>query len=136
MYNNKEYPHQEETQKIIGAAFDVHKTLGNGFLESVYQEVLAIEFNNRDIPYESEKEIIIYYNGIKLNKTFKCDFICHDKINIELKAVNKLMDEHYSQLLNYLKATGLQIGLLINFGAASLEFKRVINNFKIRSKSE
>ncbi len=104
----------EETFKIIGACMEVHKTLGNGFLEAVYQEALAKEFGLQGIPFEREKRIAISYKGDILNKQYVADFVCFDKIIIELKALSALSSEHESQLLNYLKATGCKVGLLIN----------------------
>jgi GxxExxY protein len=114
------------TFQIIGACMEVHKQLGSGFLEPVYQEALAMEFKEREIPFEKEKLINIYYKNKLLDKTYSADFICYDKIVVELKAISSLTDVHESQLLNYLKATGFEIGLLVNFGARSLEHKRMI----------
>lgn len=94
----------------------VYNLLGNGFLEAVYQEALEIELDRRHIPYEREKELEIYYDGIKLGKKYIADFVCYGKIILELKAVKELDDSHRSQLFNYLKATGFKLGLLINFG--------------------
>lgn len=117
---------ENETYTIIGAAQEVHKEMGSGFLEAVYQEALSLEFKKRKIPFNKEKELQIRYKGAILTKTYSADFICFDKIIIELKAVSKLTTEHESQVLNYLKATGLKLGLLINFGEASLKVKRLI----------
>jgi len=94
----------------------VYNLLGNGFLEAVYQEALEIELDRRHIPYEREQELEIYYDGIKLGKKYVADFVCYDKIILELKAVKELDDSHRSQLYNYLKATGFKLGFLINFG--------------------
>ena len=94
----------------------VYNTLGCGFLEAVYQEALEIELDKRHIPYEREKELEICYDGIKLGKRYVADFVCYDKIILELKAVKELDDSHRSQLYNYLKATGFKLGFLINFG--------------------
>lgn len=104
----------------------VHSELKNGFLEPVYQEALEHEFNLQKIPYEREKEINIFYKGHQLTKTYKADFICYNKILIELKAVSELESSHYSQVINYLNATKLHKALLINFGKASLEFKSIV----------
>ena len=104
------------TYAINGAAFHVYNKLGHGFLESVYQEALEIELDRRHVPYEREKELEIYYDGIKLGKKYVADFVCYDKIILELKAVKELDDSHRSQLYNYLKATGFKLGFLINFG--------------------
>jgi GxxExxY protein len=114
------------TRNIIGAAMEVHKVLGAGFVESVYEESLAIEFDLRKIPYERQKPIDILYKG-KLAKHFVCDFLVYDKIIVELKAIKTLSDIEMAQVLSYLKGTGLGLGLLLNFGASSLECKRLIN---------
>ena len=94
----------------------VYNLLGSGFLESVYQEALEIELVKRNIPYKREKELEIYYDGFKLDKKFVADFVCYDKIILELKAVKELDDSHRSQIYNYLKATGFKLGFLLNFG--------------------
>ena len=108
--------YQNESYAIRGAAMKVYNTLGCGFLEAVYQEALEIEFNKLGIPYEREKELEIVYDGVVLNKKYVADFVCYDKIILELKAVKELDDSHRSQVFNYLKATGFKLGLLINFG--------------------
>jgi len=113
--------YENETYSIIGAAIEVHKELGYGFLESVYQEALE-----REIPYNREMPLKIYYKNKPLNKCFITDFIWYDKIIVELKAVPILKSENQAQVLNYLTATGLKIGLIINFGKTSLEHKRII----------
>ena len=118
--------YKEETYKIVGACMDVHRELGCGFLEAVYQEALAIEFANRNIPFEQEKLLRISYKGQLLQKEYKADFVCFNSIIIELKALGKLAPEHYAQTLNYLKITGYKLGLIINFGTTSLQYKRVI----------
>lgn len=120
--------YKNETYEIIGAAFEVHKELKNGFLESVYQEALEKEFSIRGIQFEREALINIYYKGEKLEKFYKADFICYNEIIIELKALSDLTSEHESQLINYLKATNKKLGILINFGKPSLQYKRIINN--------
>jgi GxxExxY protein len=114
------------TRDIIGAAIEVHKILGVGFLESVYEEALAIEFELQKIPSERQKTIDVFYKN-RLAKQFVCDFIVYDKIVIELKAIRKISDIEKAQMLNYLKATGLNLGLIFNFGSGSLEVKRLIN---------
>ncbi|MEN8120230.1 MAG: GxxExxY protein [Bacteroidota bacterium] len=124
-YEN-DYPYKEETYKIIGCAMEVHSELGPGFLEAVYQEALSIVFNEKEIPYEQEKKLKILFRGKTLKKKYSADFFCYDKIIVELKAANKLNNNDLSQVLNYLKATNQEIGLLINFGAEQLEYKRVI----------
>ncbi len=124
MNNNILY--KEECYKIIGACMNVHKELGPGFLEAVYQESLAIEFLDQGIPFEKEKEIRIFYKDKILDKCYKADFLCFDKIIVELKALSELSNDHISQLLNYLKATKLRVGLLVNFGTPSLTYQRLI----------
>ncbi len=118
--------YKEESYEIIGACMEVHKQLGCGFLEAVYQEALAIEFENRKIPYEQEKRLQIEYKGKILKKEYVADFVCYDKIIIEVKALSKLAPEHLAQTLNYLKITDFDLGLLVNFGKSSLEYKRVV----------
>ncbi|UCH97265.1 MAG: GxxExxY protein [Candidatus Aminicenantes bacterium] len=110
----KDHIFWEECYKIIGACLEVHKELGCGFLEGVYQEALEIEFRRRNIPFEREKELSIIYKGEELKKKFYADFVCYDKIIIETKACSKLIEEHISQVLNYLNATNHQLGLLFN----------------------
>lgn len=118
---------KEESYKIIGAALKVYNTLGHGFLESVYHEALQIEFDQANIPYENEKDIKICYQGVELKQTYRADFVCHNKIIIELKAVSKLEDSHRSQIFNYLKATNHKLGILINFGNPDkLEWERKV----------
>ena len=108
--------YKDESFNIVGACFGVYKTMGCGFLESVYQECLEKEFTKRNIPYESQKELLLTYIGEKLNQKYKPDFICYDKIIVEIKAVSKLIDEHKAQIINYLNAIQYKLGLLINFG--------------------
>src|ERR1035437_798802 len=118
--------YKAEVYEIIGAAMEVHHELGPGFLEPVYQEVLELEFQQRIIQYEREKQLSILYKGIKLTRTYSADFLCFDKIVVELKALSQLTGDHEAQLLNYLKATKFRVGVLINFGTKSLECKRMI----------
>lgn len=108
------YP--EESYKIMGACFNVYKDKGSGFLEPVYQECLDLEFEYKQIPYQAQPELSLFYRNKKLNKIYRPDFICFQKIIVEIKAVDKLIDEHKVQLLNYLNATGFKLGILINFG--------------------
>lgn len=108
--------YSNESYAIRGAVMKVYNTLGCGFLEAVYQEALAIELEKRNIPFEREKELSIFYEGHLLQKKYFADFVCFDKIIVELKAVKDLDDSHRSQIYNYLKATGFKLGLLINFG--------------------
>jgi GxxExxY protein len=123
---SKELIYKEESYQIIGACMEVHKELGPGFLEPVYQEALSYELGSRNIPFEKEKALKIDYKGKMLEKTYVADFVCFDKIIVELKAVKELTMEHESQVLNYLKATGYKLGLLVNFGGKSLEYKRLV----------
>ena len=115
------------THKIIGAAMEVHKHLGNGFQEVVYQRALSIELNMQGIEHEREKEMPLQYKGFDVG-TRRVDFFINDKIMVEIKALTKLEDVHLAQAMNYVEAYNMEIGLLINFGAKSLEFKRVHNN--------
>ena len=116
--------YEEETYQIIGAAMKVHSVLGPGFTEKVYQEALAIEFVERQIPFEREKEIHATYKGVVLEGTYIPDFICYDKIIVELKAVRELDDVHRSQAINYAKVAGFKLSLLINFGESSFVKER------------
>jgi len=116
----------EETYQIIGAAMAVHRELGHGFLEAVYQEALALEFLEKHIPFEQEKPLEVQYKGRPLRKKYFTDFLCFDQIIIELKAMDGIHDDHLAQVLNYLKATNLRLGLILNFGTPSLQYKRVI----------
>ena len=118
--------YKEESYEIIGAAMEVHKQLGNGFLEAVYQEALAIELKNRNIPFKKEYKLEVNYKGHILQKYYLADFVCYDKIIIETKAVKELIGIDESQVINYLKATDMKLGILINFGSHSLEYKRLI----------
>ena len=105
----------DEVYAIQGAIFEVYKTLGSGFLEGVYQEALELELTSRGIPYRSQPEITISYKGSMLHQKYRADILCFDSIILELKAVNQLLPEHSAQLFNYLRATGMKLGLLINF---------------------
>ena len=118
--------YKDESYKIIGACMEVHNNLGCGFLEAVYQEALEIEFERREIPFVREKLLKILYKGIVLKKEYVSDFICYNKIIIETKAATELKSDHIAQTLNYLKITGYKLGLLVNFGATSLKYKRIV----------
>jgi len=117
----------EETYNIIGAAMEVHRTLGQGFNEYVYQDALEIELGKREIPYEREKHITIEYKGQVLKHDYYADFLCYDSVIVELKAVSSLTDDHRGQIIHYLKATGKKLGLLLNFGERSLKIERFAN---------
>ncbi len=119
----------DETYAIIGAAMEVHRRLGHGFLEAVYQEALEIELLERGVPYQREVAIPISYRDRMLSCAYRADFVCYGTVVVELKAVQGLSDVDKAQLINYLKATGMSRGLLLNFGAPSLEHKRLINRF-------
>ncbi|MFO0826462.1 MAG: GxxExxY protein [Gemmataceae bacterium] len=114
------------TYAIIGAAMEVHRQLGCGFLEAVYQEALELELADRGIPFEPQRELPIHYKGRVLTTTYKPDFLCHTAVVVELKALAQMGTVEEAQVLNYLKATGYEIGLLINFGRTSLQYKRFI----------
>ena len=118
----------ERTYKIIGAALEVHKELGCGFLEAVYQEALEREFKSQEIPFQSQPMVQISYKGKLLDKTYQPDFICYKEVIVEIKAISLLSGVEEAQLINYLKATGLKVGLLLNFGSKSLEYKRFVYN--------
>ena len=118
---------KEESYKIIGICMNIHSTLGNGFLEAVYCEVLEKEFVKNNIPYQREVKLDLFFNGEKLDKKYKADFICFDNIILEIKAVSFIHENFTKQILNYLKATDKKLGLLINFGEKSLKYKRIIN---------
>ncbi len=121
----KDFIYKDLTYNIIGYAMNVHKTLGVGFLESVYEAALRVELNKSNLPFKSQVEFPVIYRNIKI-KTFVCDMIVDDKIIIELKAIKQITDIDQAQLLNYLKVTKLKIGLLINFGTQSLQYKRMV----------
>jgi GxxExxY protein len=122
-----DYKYREITGKIIGAAFEVHKILGNGFPEVFYQRALAIEMDLFELEFKREFSMTVFYKEYELG-TRRVDFLVDDLIPVELKAVIKLEDVHLAQALNYLEAYNLEIGLLINFGGKSLEFKRLLNS--------
>lgn len=121
---------KEESYLLMGACMEVYNTLGPGFLESVYQEALSHEFEIRKIPFRREYPMQIMYKDIVLDKKFYADFLCFDQIIVEIKAVETLLPEHEAQLLNYLKATKMPLGLLINFGSGSLQKRRFANTIK------
>jgi GxxExxY protein len=116
------------THAVIGAAMEVHGTLGPGFLEAVYQEALAVELETRGIPFRREMELPVVYKGHSLKTTYRADFICFENIIVELKAMVKVGAVEEAQILNYLKATGHEVGLLINFGEPRLSFRRFANS--------
>ena len=115
-----------QTYKIIGAAIEVHRVLGSGFLEAVYQEALSLEFSSSRIPFQKEVDLPVYYKETILSTGYRVDFLCYESVIVELKAVSRLSGTEESQIINYLKATGAETGLLLNFGTSSLEYKRFI----------
>jgi len=117
---------QELSSRIINAAIKVHKTLGPGFLETIYERALCIELEKQGIAFESQKEVEISYEGVAVG-THRIDLIVEDKVIVELKAHKELEDIHFAQVRSYLKATGLRLGLVLNFGKATLKIKRVVN---------
>jgi GxxExxY protein len=119
--------HEDLTKKIIGCAMAVHSILGNGFQEVIYQRALAIEMADQGLSFSREHEMDVFYKEQQIGRR-RVDFFVEEKVMVEIKAVIKLEDGHLAQAMNYLEAYGLDIGLLINFGARSLEFKRVYNN--------
>jgi GxxExxY protein len=120
-----EYPESELTGKIIGCAMEVHRILGNGFQEVIYQRALAIEMAQQGLEFSREHEMSIYYKNEYVG-TRRVDFFVEEKIMVEIKALIRLEDVHLAQAINYLEAYGMEIGLLINFGSRSLQFKRVM----------
>lgn len=120
---------KEESYRIIGACMKVHRTLGPGFLEAVYEEALEKEFLKEEIPFERQIKLEVFYGQEKLKKFYRADFICYGKIILEIKSVSALPPIFYSQLKNYLSATKMELGMLINFGSPSLTYKRIINPY-------
>ena len=123
---DQQYKYSDLTSKVIGCAMKVHSALGNGFQEVIYQRALVIEFNIAEIPFSREFEMPIYYHNKQIG-TRRVDFLVADVLSVELKAKTKLEDVHFAQAINYLEAYNLEVGLLINFGERSLNFKRLQN---------
>ena len=126
----------QQTYAVIGAAMEVHRELGSGFLEPVYQDALALEFARRNVPFKREVALPIHYKDAQLTTSYKADFICYDAVVVELKALSEVGGTEESQLINYLKATGMEVGLLLNFGGDSLYAKRFANSKKRWSRSK
>lgn len=127
----EKYLHSELTGKIIGCAMAVHTALGNGFQEVIYQRALEIEMTQQGLKFSREHEMDIFYKGVKIGNR-RVDFFVEEKVMVEIKAVIQLEDVHLAQAINYLEAYGLEIGLLLNFGSRSLQFKRVMKPNKSR----
>jgi GxxExxY protein len=124
---NKNYKYSELTGRIIGCAMRVHSALGNGFQEVIYQRAMVIEMGDEGIKFSREHEMPVYYKNQHIG-TRRVDFLVEEKISVELKAVINLEDVHLAQAINYLEAYDLEVGLLINFGARSLEYRRLVNS--------
>jgi len=123
-----DFPLHDETYQILGACFEVYNEMGCGFLESVYQECVEKELTSSGIPFEAQQSIDLVFKGQELQRTFAPDWLCYGKVIVELKAVRRLAAEHRAQLINYLKACRLEVGLLVNFGShPQLEYERIIN---------
>lgn len=120
--------YKEESYKIVGACMKVHRTLGAGFLEAVYHEALEREFVSQGIAFNSKVKLPVFYEGVALDKYYIADLICYDAIVVELKSAAFISELQERQLINYLKATGKELGILVNFGAKSLQYKRVVNS--------
>ena len=133
---------KDESYEIIGACMEVHRQLGPGFLESVYQEALAMEFGLRGIPFIAQHEVHVYYKDNLMQGFFKPDFLCYENIIVEIKALSALTHKDHAQVLNVLKATRINLGLLINFGEISMKHQRLVNtsknlrNFPLKEEDE
>ena len=124
---NNKILYKKESFALLGACKKVHRPLGAGFLEAVYEEALEREFINQKIAFKRQVKLDLYYEGQKLKKQYRADFICHDTIKVEIKAVSQIFVAFYAQLQNYLKCTNMELGILVNFGTSSLTYKRIIN---------
>jgi len=120
---------REEVYAVVGAAIEVHRELGAGFLEAVYQEAMERELALRGIAFKSQQELVIHYKGQPLGKSYICDLVCFDNVLVELKAMDRLTGREEAQVINYLKSSGLPVGMLINFGAhGKLEWRRLVKS--------
>ena len=124
----REIVYKEESYKIIGVCLRVYEELGNGFLESVYMKDIEKEFSLAGIPYKKQVKLEIQYRGEKLDKYFIADFIVYDDIILEVKAVSYIVKQHLGQTLNYLRATGMRLGIVVNYGNAKFQYRRVLNS--------
>ncbi len=125
--DNPDVLYPEEVRKIIGCAMTVYNTLGIGFLEGVYHDALEVELGLQGVPFEHKKHLDVYYKGVKLPGFFEADIVCYGKIILELKAISRLTEIDDAQLINYLRATGIQVGILMNFGKkGKLDWKRFV----------
>ncbi|AFN74521.1 GTP-binding signal recognition particle [Melioribacter roseus P3M-2] len=118
--------YKDESYKIIGLCMEVHNNIGKGFLEIVYKDALELEFSSCNVPFEREKEYEVNYKGIILPHKFYADFVVYNKIILEIKSISEIANEHIAQTLNYLKVSGCKLGLLVNFGKLSLQYKRIL----------
>jgi GxxExxY protein len=118
--------YKQEVYTLIGIAMTVHQELGCGFAEPIYEEAFAVELRDNNIPFERQKKLTVFYKGKPLEKYYVADLICYDGVIVELKALSTLISENEAQLLNYLKITKMRVGLLVNFGAKSLQYKRMV----------
>jgi GxxExxY protein len=126
LYGQKDFIYRKETYNLISCCLEVHNALGRGFVEAVYKDALAIEFQQNEIDFEREKKFEISYKGELLPHYYYADFVVNGKIILEVKAQENIIGNHYKQLINYLAASNLKLGLLVNFGENSLKFKRVV----------
>ena len=133
--DNEKAKQDPQTYAILGACMEVHGTLGHGFLEGVYQEALTLELAARGIPFQREALLPVYYKQQPLPCSYKADFVCYGEVVLELKALARLTTTEHSQVINYLKATGLKRGLLVNFGGLRLEYKRFVFSPHLRSSA-
>jgi GxxExxY protein len=131
----QKYIHSDITAEILGAAFEVHKNIGTGFVESVYQKAMIVECGIRSIETESEIELPVFYKNVKVGSR-RADLLIKKKVIVELKAVTELNDTHLAQAINYLEAFNLEVGLLINFGSKSMQYKRVIHPKLLSQKNQ
>ena len=132
---DNEILYKEESYKIMGACFEVYKAMGPGFLEAVYQECLAKEFNIQKIPFKQLYSLKLNYKGTALDQTYQVDFLCYEKIILEIKSAKKIAEEHRAQTINYLRATSIQLGLLINFSHhPKIEYERFVNQHEFFAK--